>query len=52
MFGEVGGVLLQVGEVRFEGREFSLDTQVQGLHNPAYDADLRLLVRGSWRFRR
>jgi hypothetical protein len=32
-------------------REFSFDTQVQGLRNPSYDTDMRLLLRGSWRFR-
>ncbi|MBT6146584.1 MAG: hypothetical protein HOH74_14195, partial [Gemmatimonadetes bacterium] len=33
-------------------REFSLDGQLQGLRNPSYDTDVRLLLRGSWRFRK
>lgn len=33
-------------------RTLSVDGQLQGLRNPSYDSDLRLLVRGSWRFRR
>lgn len=33
-------------------RTLSLDGQMQALRNPSSDSDLRLLVRGSWRFRR
>ena len=33
-------------------KTLSVDAQAQGLRNPSYDSDLRLLLRGSWRFRR
>ncbi|MBT4609016.1 MAG: hypothetical protein HOC05_03170 [Gemmatimonadetes bacterium] len=32
-------------------RQLSIDAQLQAMRNPAYDADLRLLLRASWRFR-
>lgn len=33
-------------------RTFSVDGQLQGLSNPAYDSDLRMLLRANYRFRR
>jgi len=46
------GLLSGVAALTYRAnRRWSLDTQLQALRNPAYDTDVRLLLRGTWRFR-
>jgi hypothetical protein len=47
-----GLVTAMAGVTWRPSRTLTVDGQLQGLRNPSYDSDLRLLLRASWRFRR